>query len=479
MMNRAWLTCGGLLALALGAALALSACSSKPKRPKNVLLLVLDTLRADRLGCYGYSRDTSPNIDRLAAEGTLYEHNYSQACWTVPSMISMLSGVSVTKDELAVPVSISVLAEVLSRHGMETAAFAANAVLGNQRGFERGFSTWDKSTNLDAQQLAERFALWHGARAEHGNKSKPWFAWMQFIDPHQPYEPKPVHDRFRGPRPDQALLEARWSAAQQEASERSPNLDGLALQAAIDHMTQQSNLYDGEVFQTDDGVGRVLATLRAAGELDDTLVILVSDHGVMLFDHRVQPYLVNDKIDTKGGLPDGVADLFGNVHRPWYFENLWNKPMFLSGPGMPKGRRVSSLCANLDVYPTVLEALDFPRAPWLEGESLFGGATTTRDRVLAYGYFTSAVRDKNGLKLIAHPRRLFLLEGEGDGPAELYDLPHDPHEDSSLARQRPEDVARMRAEIQAWKEACDREAVLTSTPAQQEALRAMGYVELK
>jgi hypothetical protein len=80
---------------------------------------------------------------------------------------------------------------------------------------------------------------------------------------------------------------------------------------------------------------------------------------------------------------------------------------------------------------------------------------------------------------IAHPRRLFLLEGEGDGPAELYDLPHDPHEDSSLARQRPEDVARMRAEIQAWKEACDREAVLTSTPAQQEALRAMGYVELK
>lgn len=467
------------LGLACGLAMGLGTCTTRVERPRNVLLLVVDTLRADRLGCYGYPRPTSPNIDRLAAGGTLYEHNYSQACWTVPSMISMLSGVSVTKDELAVPTSIPVLAEVLAHHGIETAAFPANAVLGNNRGFERGFSTWSEAPNVDAPELARRFAQWHAQREQAGGEARPWFAWLQFIDPHQPYEPKPEHDLFRGPRPDQERLAARWSAAQAEASQRSPNLAGRTLADATEHMTQLSNLYDGEVLAVDDGVGRVLETLRAAGELDNTLVILVSDHGEMLFEQRVQPYLVKDKIDTTGGLPGGVSDLFGNGHRPWYFENLWNTPMLLSGPGMPRGKRVSSLSANLDVFPTVLEALDLPRGSWLEGESLFGGAQTQRDRVLAYGHLTSAVREKAGLKLITHPRRLFLMEGEGDGPADLYDLEQDAHEDHSLAAQQPEQVTRLRAEILEWKARCDREAVLTSTPEQQEALRAMGYVDIK
>jgi len=470
---------GGWALFAIAVFQGFCGCGSKPERPRNVLLLVVDTLRSDRLGCYGYPRPTSPNIDELAAGGTLYENNYSQACWTVPSMISMLSGVSVTKDELAVPVSIPVMAEVLARHGLDTAAFPANAVLGHQRGFERGFATWDEAPNVSAPELAQRFAKWHGERAAKGTDSKPWFAWLQFIDPHQPYAPSLEHDRFDGPRPDHELLAARWKAAQQEASDRSPRLPGRKLEEAIAHMTEQSNLYDGEVLAVDDGVGKVLDTLRAAGELEHTLVILVSDHGEMLFEHRVQPYLVQDKLDSAGGLPDGVADLFGNGHRPWYFENLWNTPMILSGPGIPRGARVESLSANLDVYPTVLEALDLPRAPWLEGESLFGGAKTRRERVLAYGHLTSAVRESSGLKLIAHPRKLFLLEGEGDGPEELFDLGSDPCEDHSLAQQRPEDVARLRKEILEWKARCDREAVLTSTPEQQEALRQMGYVDIK
>ena len=470
-------------ALALFAVLAalLGGCHSKPKRPLNVLLLVVDTLRSDRLGCYGYPRPTSPNIDKLAAGGTLYENNYSQACWTVPSMISMLSGVSVTKDELAMPSSIPVLAEVLAKHGMETAAFPANEVLGHQRGFERGFQTWSEAPNADALELARRFTDWHQNRAgaAQGQSPRPWFAWMQFIDPHQPYEPKPEHNIFHGPRPDQEHVAARWQAADAEARASSPNLAGLSLDDAIEMMTSKSNLYDGEVLAVDDGVGRVLDCLRAAGELEQTLVILVSDHGEMLFEHRVQPYLVKDKIDTSGGLPEGVANLFGNGHRPWYFENLWNTPMILAGPGVPQGLRVSTLSANLDVYPTVLEALDLARAPWLEGESLFGGAKTQRERVLAYGHFTSAVREKSGLKMIAHPRRLYLLDGEGDGPQDLYDLERDPYEEESIDAKRPQDVVRIRAEIFAWKERCDREAVLTSTPAQQEALRAMGYVDIK
>lgn len=455
-------------------------CGKEAPRPKNVLLLVVDTLRADRLGCYGYPRETSPNIDALAARGTLYEHNFSQACWTVPSMISMLAGVSVTQEESNCPAAIPLLAEVLAKNGMETAGFPANAVLCTQRGFERGFKTWSESPGVDAPELARRFALWHGAREKHEGKSRPWFAWLQFIDPHQPYEPKPEHDLFYGPRPDQARVEARWRAAEAEAKQRSPNWEGRTLEDAIAWMTQKSNSYDGEVRASDDGVGRVLQTLRDAGELDDTLVILVADHGEMLYEHRLQPYFVKDRIEHNGGgLPDGVAEFFGNGHRPWYFENLWNTPMILAGPGIPAGKRVASLSANLDVFPTVLDALDLRRAPWLEGESMFGGEATKRERVMAYAYFTSAVREKGGLKLIEQYRKLFLLEGEGEGPSDLYDLVRDPYEEASISDSRPAEVERLRGEITAWKKRSEREAITTNTEAQNAVLKQLGYVQGK
>ncbi len=471
-----------LLGLALLPALFLDGCQRETPRPTNVLLLVVDTLRADRLGCYGYPRPTSPNIDRLAARGTLYEHNYSQASWTVPSMISMLTGVSVTTEEQSIPASIKVLAEALHDRGMETAAFPANDVLGHERGFERGFDTWDftaETVNADAQTLAQRFAGWHGARQKVDGKRRPWFVWMQFLDPHMPYQPKPAFDVFNGPRPDQKRMEARWRAALADAEQRSPNLAGKNLRESMDMMTHYSNLYDGEVRQADDAIGKIMETLEASGELETTLVIVVSDHGEMLFEHRLEPYFVKSRIDKMGGLPEGVADLFGNGHRSWFYEHLWNTPMIMAGPGMPIGKRVSSLSANLDIYPTVLEALDMKRAGWLEGESLFGGAQTRRERVLAHAYFTSAVREQAGLKLIQHPRNMFLLEGPGEEPVDFFDLAQDPYEEKNSANARPEDVERLRKQIADWIARAKREAMQDMTPAQRESLRQNGYIDAK
>lgn len=449
------------------------ACRAEPPRPRNVLLLVIDTLRADRLGCYGYPRPTSPRLDALAASGTLYERNYSQASWTVPSMISMFTGLSVTQEEQAVPSEIPMLAEVLRRAGLETVAFPANAVLGDERGFERGFERWDFAPNVDALELAARFEEWHAARS----KDRAWFAWLQFIDPHHPYEPKPDHDRFTGPRPDHAAIEPRWRAAQATLAERSPNVETRALDSAVEHMTSVSNRYDGEVLACDSGVGRILDALSASGELDDTLVIVVSDHGEMLFEQPLQPYFVKARIDKTGGLPEGVADLFGNGHRSWFYEDLWNTPMILAGPGIPAARRVQSLSANLDVFPTILEALDLPREPWLEGESLFGGAQTTREHVLAHAYSTSAIRDRDGHKLITHPRRIFLLEGEGEDPAEYFDLTRDPLEQDGAAERSPAQVARLRALILEWIARSQRDVITTLTDAQRAALKAMGYID--
>lgn len=466
-----------LLLLALGAL----ACSPGAERPRNVLLLVVDTLRADRLGCYGYPRPTSPNIDALAARGTLYERNYSQASWTVPSMISMLTGVSVTTEEQTIPASLPTLAEVLQARGMETVAFPANEVLGHGRGFERGLDLWDftnETVNADGGTLARRFEEWHGGRAAENGGKQPWFAWVQFLDPHMPYKPKPAFDVFRGPRPGQERLEARWRAAEQEALGHAGE-SSKDLAASMEMMTHYSNLYDGEVRQVDDAIGRILATLEAAGELEETLVLVVSDHGEMLFEQRLQPIFVKATLDKHQCLPSGVADLFGNGHRSWFFEDLWETPMIVAGPGMPRGKRVHSLSANLDVFPTILEALDLPRSPWLEGESHFGGGETERSRVLAYAYETSAVREAGGLKLVEHPPKMYLLPETAERPVDLFDLAADPHEETNRAPEQPADAARLRGEIQSWLERSRRESVTTMTQAQIDALRANGYIDGK
>lgn len=139
--SRRWrIAPGAALSISLVAAL-FSACAEsapEPERPRNVLLFVVDTLRADRLGCYGYERPTSPAIDTFARGGMLFQRNHSQACWTVPSMISMMSGLYVATEEQVLPES-PVLAELLRAKGRTTAAFVGNRTLTNDRGFQRGF----------------------------------------------------------------------------------------------------------------------------------------------------------------------------------------------------------------------------------------------------------------------------------------------------------------------------------------------------
>src|SRR5688572_18296046 len=137
-----------------------TAGGAEPARARNVLLVVADTLRADRLGCYGYGRPTSPAIDALAAEGVLFESCHSQACWTLPSMVSLMAGVPVTKQETMLP-ELPVLAEALRAQGLFTAAFVANAAVGEHRGFERGFDHFGRCFEKRAEAVVESFEAWY------------------------------------------------------------------------------------------------------------------------------------------------------------------------------------------------------------------------------------------------------------------------------------------------------------------------------
>ncbi len=456
-----------------------SGLASRP-HPRNVLLLVVDTLRSNRLSCYGYPRPTSPNIDRLASRGTLYRRNYSQACWTLPSMVSMMTGASVVEEVKALPPGAPTLGEALHESGLETAGFVANGVLGKASGFGRGYDVYEAPASADAVTLAGHFVGWHEARrhrAEGGEKVKPFFAWVQFIDPHQPYEPDAAHDVFHGPRLDQERLIERLEAMQARASDLSPDPATPSLEQAVTQATEESNRYDGEVFAVDDGVGRILAELDHGGDLENTLVILCADHGEMLYEHPQQPLIVKSILDKYGRLPKGVLDLFGCGHRPWYYEDLWNTPLIVAGPGMPSGAVRTGLTANLDIFATVLDALGLPSRKGLEGRSLWGGLEPGREQVFAYGHETNAVVEAAAKKLILHPRRFFLLPEGAPDPVEMHDLKSDPREEVDIAEKEPQEKERLTREIAAWRARSPRLKAMTVGEEQMRLLKKLGYVD--
>jgi arylsulfatase A-like enzyme len=445
---------------------------------RNAVLVVADTLRADRLGCYGYGRDTSPAIDRLAAEGVLFEHCYAQACWTVPSMISLMAGVPVTKEEKGLP-GLPVLAETLQSHGLTTVGFVANAAVGLDRGFERGFDRFVPCFEDRAAEVVAAFEAWYRpwlAEAGAPADGRRFFAWIHWVDPHFPYEPEPEHALFDGPREGFEDLKAAWEEAEPRVQELAPGRPGLPTAQAVQQMNAASNRYDGEVRAVDAALAALVALLEETGQREETLIVFCADHGELLYEQENFPYLVRDVQESNGGgLPGGVMDLFGAGHRPWYFEQVWHTPLVFSGPGMPRGERRGGLAANLDIYPTVLAALGLPRPPHLAGESLLGGREPARQQVFAYGHHTTAVLDRRGEKLVVHWPRSYLLPNDAEPPLELFDLGSDPGEQENLAEREPATAERLRASIAAWRSAHDRAVIDTQSAEDLRRLHELGY----
>lgn len=467
----------------LGSLLA-AGCGREPEAPaaRNVVLMLVDTLRADRLGCYGYSRDTSPAIDALAAKGALYENCYSQSCWTLPSMISLMSGLPVTKKERRLP-DVTVLAEALKARGMTTAAFVANPTVNEDQGFGRGIDHFLSARQMEggrmapqvAQHFASWFEQWRAGKEDEGKGDSGFFAWVHFMDPHAPYVPVEEHDIFEGARLDYKQVIPRWRAAESRVAKLSPDLTFLAHRSAQSLMNESSNRYDGEVRTVDASVARIVDVLREAGELERTLIIICSDHGEMLYEHEDFPYYVRNRIKKKGGLPGGVADLFCNGHLAWFYKEVWSTPLILVGPGVPKGVRRQGLAANLDIYPTILEALGVEAPKGLRGESLFKGLEPQRKLVFSYGHESTVVQSKDGRKLILNDPRYYLDAKAREPYLRFYHLQKDPLERRSLLSEFPGEVQKLKRAVETWQEHNDRKVSDKISEESLRALKELGY----
>ncbi|MEZ6017726.1 MAG: sulfatase [Planctomycetota bacterium] len=405
----------------------------------NLVLVTVDTLRADALGCYGQTRDTSPNLDRLASEGARFAHVTAQAPHTHGSMASLLTSKyplahRSVNGQPALAAAHETLAEHFASLGYRTAGFLDNPWLTPEFGFTRGYERFEPRSTNDA-------ALpWLQAHA-----SERFFLHVHHLHPHGPYTPeRPWIEAwspgYKGP----------WERVEGELLERAER-PGVAEAAGVD-LDRFLALYHSEVRRVDQEIGELLQALADAGRSEDTLVVFAADHGEEFLDH--------------GALH----------HSHTLYEELVHVPLIVRLPGRVRPATVVEGGVSLvDVAPTVLELMGLPPLSEAQGRS-FGGALNGEPLAPRIGFAQRYNRIGRHLVsandgrwklhvLLARTGPLPLVDWSAAQPPErdwlasnryaLYDLARDPGERRDLANAHPEVVARLSEAIVAWRAACD------------------------
>ena len=372
---RAPLTVGALapVSLCLCLALALASCadvSDEPPRRPNVLFVVADTLRADHLSTYGYGWKTSPRLDELASRGVTFLDCTAQASWTMPSMISLMTGQPIFSTLYRIPGEFPVLAERFEEAGYRTGAFVGNSLLSEEAGFQRGIDRWAvrqhggpkwRDGELETRALA--FLDDQGGGAADGpagdprgdavgGDERPWFLWLQSMITHAPYDPPRIPWRRR---PGEVFTEAEQAGIRDVLGDVD-DAQRKTLAGQISDLSAMVDKYDGEVLALDALIGRLVDALDERGLLDSTYIVLVSDHGETLFSRRqiTTRFEQLRKWREHRGEPLTLVEYLKMEHDGTVYEELVRTPFVLAGPGLPAGRREQALVANIDVGPTLL-----------------------------------------------------------------------------------------------------------------------------
>ncbi len=440
-------------ALALALTLPL-ACARGEQPPPNLLLIVVDALRADHLGAYGYPLPTSPHIDRLAAASVVFEHAFAHSTWTKPSVATLLTSLYPSQHGLghmAIEADGAYRAEALSRRhltlaeqlrqrGYATAAFGANVHLQRKTGFAQGFDRFESVRLLTASELAGRFRSWIEAGGEGGG-GEPFFAYLHLMDAHWPYDRRlPAAPRF-GDLTMQPEPPESWQAVAGWAAVHLGPANLAALTAR----------YDEEIAFLDAALGVLLAWLETRGLDERTVVVLTADHGEGLYEH--------------GELQHSF--------RP--YEEVTHVPLLVRFPARSRIRlgRVVEPVGLIDLAPTLLELAGAPPLPAAAGTSLvplLRGRGLEHEALYLEGGDARAMRDSRH-KLLA----------PGTGEASCFALEADPGETAPLAPPWPppcEALAAALAEHEARlgpaRATASETAPLTSE--EVEELRSLGYI---
>jgi arylsulfatase A-like enzyme len=428
-------------ALVLFAALAVASCT-RPAEPRpDILLVTIDTLRADHTSVYGYPVDTTPNLARLAEEGVVFRVAYSPTSTTGPSHFTLLSSnhprsKGVLKNGQKVADDALMLPEALREHGYTTAAFVSSLPVRSRFGFDQGFQFFDENFRSDDASIGRQKAkVPHDRRAdatargflswmERRDPEERLFAWVHFVDPHAPY---------KAPEP----FKARWPRGTKGYIRR----------------------YDGEIRFADRWLREVVDAMRARSTPDGTLIVVTSDHGEGLGDHDWMAHGVN------------------------LYEEAVRVPLVASWPGhLPAGTDVTDMVSLIDVAPGIVGLLGIEKPSGWAGESLFARPAGERPVFLQRRAYAS--RKEKGRKIrgelfgvVSGGHKLLIAEEEDR--LELFDLAEDPRELDNRAPAQPGAVSERRQRIVDWQRDFPVPDHEPEGPSKEdmEALRSLGYVD--
>ncbi len=371
----------------------------------NILLVTVDTLRADHLSAYGYPRVTSPNIDELATRGVVFDVAFTYWPKTRGSFAALFTGLYASQHGLSVrerdlPDFNQTLAETLRDAGYRTAAALDNGNLDAALGFAQGFDIYEQTWHVkDSDELSrtETITRFGENFLASSDDERPFFLWLHYVNPHTPYEPTDeALARFR----DDGVIPRGPELARVTGYHGGVNKKHVAVDGE-NYWGDYVDRYDAEILVSDEHVGRVLKALDESEHAATTLVVFTSDHGESLGEHDY--YF------------DHGFDLFNPSLRI---------PLILSFPGMlPAGERVSGAVSSLDVFPTILDLAQVSYPSGLEGNSVLPLVRGTTNRLHEQMFFQNdrhQMAISNGrLKLVHYPEDRF----------ELYDMYRDPTED--------------------------------------------------
>jgi arylsulfatase A-like enzyme len=342
------------------AGLVVFAASGARAGPPNVLVLLIDALRADHLGCYGYPHPTSRNIDALAAQSVVFDNMFAQSPWTKPSIPSLFTSLypiqhgvyegeaHTASGDLESDVlsdDYTTLAEVFQANGYETIGLAHNAHLAADQGFAQGFDRYEQ-TQMRAPEINGKFIEFL-----ERDREQPFFAYLHYLDVHWPFQPdEPFRSRFAGLRTGSVFDRDSWSGLRSAINKGTITLSGADL-------AELTSRQDAVIAQLDHQIGLLLDDLRARNLLDQTVVLLTSDHGEELLDHG--------RVGHGGTLYREVIDI----------------PLMIRLPRMERIGRTSEPARLIDVFPTLLGIAGIEAPPGLEGRNLLAGAGTETEVV--------------------------------------------------------------------------------------------------
>lgn len=434
-------------------------------QPPNVLLYIVDTLRADSLGCYGHPVVQTPAINRLAAEGVLFERCYAQSSWTRASIGAILTGrypeshgAEGRDDELSD--GVTTLAEALKSRGFATCALVANPNIGSFYGFQQGFDTYAELYERQqpgfvapGELITSSDVITRRAIDWLRDAPQPWFLMILSIDPHTPYRPRPEFDRY---------------APQGQTAGPIDGVSSVLNRADISDAEKERarSLYWAEISFNDSSLGELLTYVDTASLRDRTVVALTSDHGEEFWEHG------------KHG------------HGRTLYQEVLHVPLIIRAPGaMPAGRSDPRVARLIDLAPTLLSltATDLPTG--LAGRSLLDQAGP--EAPLVYSSIRMSRRDGQVREIESlRQGRWKLIHDLTAKSRELFDLDADPLEQKNLAAARKADLSTLKTSLAAIRDASRRErpsngVSSSSRPARtrsqseraRNALEKMGYMD--